>query len=53
MTELKKIFNSFSKDEKKDLGALIICIVAVALLKLAVYAGIIWLIIWGIKKIFC
>ena len=50
---IKNAIESFSDEEKKDLKALIVCIAAVALIKLAAFAGIIWLIIWGIKKIFC
>ena len=50
---IKNVIELFSDEEKKDLKALIMCIVAVALVKLAAFAGIIWLIIWGIKKIFC
>ena len=50
---IKNVIESFSDEEKKDLKALIMCIVAVALIKLAAFAEIIWLIIWGIKKIFC
>jgi len=50
---IKNVIESFSDEEKKDLKALIVCIAAVALIKLAAFAGIIWLIIWGIKKIFC
>ena len=50
---IKNVIESFSDEEKKDLKALIACIVALALVKLAAFAGIIWLIIWGIKKIFC
>lgn len=50
---IKNAIESFSDEEKKDLKALSVCIAAVALIKLATFAGIIWLIIWGIKKIFC
>ena len=53
MTGIKNVIESFSDEEKKDLKALIACIAVVALVELAAFAGIIWLIIWGIKKIFC